>query len=296
MRRLLGLRPVRLPRLRSSDHDAASRRRQSASIVTRVASPAARASDRATRPPSPLPPSDHRAPGRRPPPASAGRDRRAAAARGPAYSCTIVNVGLETPVGIAAEPLGEAAHERGLAGAERPVEQHDVAGAQLVAPRSRPASTVSASRVRACRSITIRRGRAAPALAVRSQHRVAESVDDVAGDQRDLALVGLRQIAGEAVQVDGEPRGRVGVEQLRRTTRRSSPVSTSPVPPVAMPGIAGQVDARSRPSGDATSVRCPFSTTCTRCVVANSRATSSRCACTSRPTARSGAPSRPGAA
>ncbi len=42
----------------------------------------------------------------------------------------IVNVGLVTSSGDGAEPAGQAAHERGLAGAELAVEEHDRAWRQ----------------------------------------------------------------------------------------------------------------------------------------------------------------------
>ena len=42
------------------------------------------------------------------------------------------------------------------------------------------------------------------------------------------------------------------------------PVSRSPVPPVAMPALPVRL-TNERPSGPAMTVRCPLSTTCTRC-------------------------------
>ena len=58
------------------------------------------------------------------------------------------------------------------------------------------------------------------------------------------------------------------------------PVSTSPVPPVAIPGLPVGLMAMS-PDGLAITVRCPLSTTCTWWVAANSPAISTRLACTS---------------
>ena len=52
----------------------------------------------------------------------------------------------------------------------------------------------------------------------------------------DLALVGRGQVAGEAVQVDGDSDSRVRVEQLSEPAA-IMPARTSPVPPVAMPGL-----------------------------------------------------------
>ena len=57
------------------------------------------------------------------------------------------------------------------------------------------------------------------------------------------------------------------------------PVSRSPVPPVAMPALPVRL-TNERPSGPAMTVRCPLSTTWTRCAAAKSRACSRRSDCT----------------
>jgi hypothetical protein len=62
-------------------------------------------------------------------------------------------------------------------------------------------------------------------------------ISEIERGHRHLAVVGFRLIAGQAVQINGELAGRLGgVEPAGRATRAIIPLSTSPVPPVAMPG------------------------------------------------------------
>ena len=57
--------------------------------------------------------------------------------------------------------------------------------------------------------------------AVSSAHRVAEVRDEIRRRERHLPFGRFREIAGRAVQVDGELARGLGVEQLRRARRRS---------------------------------------------------------------------------
>ena len=63
------------------------------------------------------------------------------------------------------------------------------------------------------------------------------------GDERDFPFVGFGEIAGGAVQVDGELARRLGVEQLREPGR-DHPGQEIAGPAGRHAGVAGQVDER----------------------------------------------------
>ena len=119
--------------------------------------------------------------------------------------------------------------------------------------------------------------------------------EQVGRGERHFPFGGLREVAGGAVQEHAE-RQAASASSSWPSQPAIMPVSTSPVPPVAMPGVAGRIDEHA-PSGVAIIVRWPFSTTYTWCVSAKLRATSTRFAWTSSVGhARRAAPSRPDAA
>ena len=84
---------------------------------------------------------------------------------------------------------------------------------------------------------------------------------EVAGGHRHFPFVGFRQIAGHAVQVHGSLQA-ASASSSCASHAAIMPVSTSPVPPVAMPGLPVGL-MNTLPSGVAISVRCPLSTTYT---------------------------------
>ena len=133
--------------------------------------------------------------------------------------------------GVDAEPFGQAADERGLPRPEIAGQQHDVARLQPGAELAAGGGGFASDWVAMVTVVTVRQGWtysrrsvrfSGPAflddLAARRQlhHRVAEVRGEVAGGHRHFALVGLGEIAGHAVQVDGELAGGLGIEQLRQ--------------------------------------------------------------------------------
>ena len=199
--------------------------------------------------------------------------------RGPRYSWTIVNVGLDTSSGRS-RALGQPAHER-----------------RLAAPSGPSSSTTSPA--------LERRGRASRPTAVGLGFRV----------RRHVRRSRLRWRAASCGAPSGPAPRRPDGRRCRRRSAPTSPSSASARSPArpcrytrerarpprrratARPcrdhagqhvararrrhaGIAGQVDERlavRRRDDRAVAL----STTCTRCVAAKSRATPSRCACTS---------------
>ena len=174
-----------------------------------------------------------------------------------------MNVGLDTSSGVGADAAREAADERRLAGAEvarraaprrparasrrsrspaadvssslRVIERFDgrleLRHAPFAVIRLRPSELTSAVR-------TFFRRRA-----VSSITRVAEARGDVAGDERHFPFVGFGEIAGGAVQVDGQLARRFGVEQLREPGR-DHPGQQVAGAAGRHAGVAGQVDER----------------------------------------------------
>ena len=92
----------------------------------------------------------------------------------------------------------------------------------------------------------------------------------------------IGDIAREAVQIYAETRAVCanGAYRYCAVSPASIPVSTSPVPPVAMPGFPVEL-MHALPSGAATTVCCPFRITIAFQSAAAFSATSTRRACTS---------------
>ena len=66
--------------------------------------------------------------------------------------------------------------------------------------------------------------------------RIRERIDNVAGNQARLAVLIASDVAGDSVNEHTEL-SRLEGGQLLRDRAAITPVSTSPVPPVAMPGL-----------------------------------------------------------
>ncbi len=82
-------------------------------------------------------------------------------------------------------------------------------------------------------------GAAKPTLATSFQQvieGVGKRIDDIAGDQADLAVLVAGDIAGQAVYVDAE-RAASKAGSFWPIRAAMTPVSTSPAPPVAIPGL-----------------------------------------------------------
>ncbi len=92
-------------------------------------------------------------------------------------------------------------------------------------------------------------------------YRFRYLLDQVPGDHSRFAFFLCSKIAGKAVQIDAQAGGLFAVCPWARRLP-IIPVSTSPVPPVAMPGLPVEL-MNTRPSGDATTVPAPFSTSVT---------------------------------
>ena len=123
-----------------------------------------------------------------------------------------MKVGLLTTSSSSAEPGGQPAHEHGLADAEIAAQQHHVTGGER--RRRRPAiarvSASDAERSDAGHSD----GAATRRRAVSSSSASPMCADQVPGGHRDFAFVGVAQLAGRAVHVDGDPAGGLRIEQL----------------------------------------------------------------------------------
>ena len=92
-----------------------------------------------------------------------------------------------------------------------------------------------------------------------SRERPCQRVDLIARRQRLRRPLDQRQVARQAVQVDAELGRHERVVALGEE-RHTRPVSTSPLPPLAMPGLPVGLTQTS-PSGSAMSDRWPLSTT-----------------------------------
>ena len=164
------------------------------------------------------------------------------------------------------------------------MQQHDVAG------RSVAASAAASARVAGslADSVTVRSDVAGASLGLRAARSRAVSssmaspmwLDDVAGGHRHFALVGLGQLAGGAVQVDGELARGLGVEQLRQP-RASMPVSTSPRAAGGHAWIARRIDEHLAVGRRDRACDSPSARRRLDGCVAKSLATPSRLACTS---------------